>query len=166
MVLLAAKILARLLVLSGPSYMQKFVDKTGGIVIMQYRLRRWWHIPKTWLICFSIFFGRDPALVDFSRRVDLYSLLETFAPEGKVTVVYPEILPVVTAMLQNGLMTVTRDQSDPDSPATVRSNESTPAVLQHLSPSTPTKPRSTSLSIQVPTTCKSYTLHRKSSWRY
>lgn len=161
MVLLTAKILARLLVISGPSYMQKFVEKTGGMAIMQYRLRRWWHVPQVWLICFAVFFGRDPGAIDFSRGFDLYSLLETFAPEGKATLMNPEILPVLTAMLQNGLMTVTRDQSDPDSPATTRSDESTPIIIRQ---SMPTKSQSMNLQLQtLPSTCMSHSLRPKPS---
>jgi len=117
-VVMAAKILARLLVVSGPTYMTKFVQKTGGITVMQHRLKRWWNIPAVWTICFAIFFGVDIAKIDFRRSFDLFNLLEVFSSGNMVTVVYPEMLPVLTAMLQQGLMSVTREQSDPDSPMT------------------------------------------------
>ncbi len=115
---MAAKILARLLVTSGPSYMSKFIEKTGGITVMQHRFKRWWDIPAMWVICFAIFFGVDLAKIDFGRSFDLFNLLELFALGNNVNIAYPEMLPVITTMLQNGLRNVTRDQSDPDSPMT------------------------------------------------
>lgn len=113
MVVLATKILARLLVVHGSSYATKFAQKTGGFVIMRHRLRRWWDISTLWPICFCILFGRDVSEVDFERTFDLYSLLETFS---KTKVVYPAILPVIMAMMQHGLRDVLRHQDDPDSP--------------------------------------------------
>jgi hypothetical protein len=80
---------------------------------MRYRLKRWWDIPTLWPICFSILFARDVADIDFERPFELFSLLETF---GNCNVVYPNILPVVTSMLQHGLKDVLRHQDDPDSP--------------------------------------------------
>ena len=151
-VVLAAKILARLLVINGPDYVQKFVDKTGGIAIMQYRFKRWWSVQAIWLISFAIFFGLDPARIDFSRTFDMFNLLETFAPHDRALVVNPALLPIFTAMLEEGLKTVTREQTDPDSPLTEKSNEKTPTITQ--SPATPIHggQRSLNLSIQPPTT--------------
>ena len=117
-VVMAAKILGRLLVTSGPAYMSKFVEKTGGVAIMQHRFKRWWDIPAMWTICFAIFFGVDLAKIDFGRSFDLFNLLELFSSGEEVIVAYPQMLPVLTAMLQTGLRNVTRYQSDPDSPMT------------------------------------------------
>lgn len=152
--MLAAKILARLLVINGPSYVQKFVDKTGGIVIMQHRFKRWWSIPTIWPICFAVFFGLDPGIIDFSRTFDMFSLLQTFAPDGVAAVVNPAMLPVITAMLEQGLKTVTREQLDPDSPLTEKSNGKTPIFSK--SPATPThaRQRSMTLSIEPSTSSK------------
>lgn len=145
--MLATKILARLLVTSGPSYVQKFVEKTGGVVVMQHRLRRWWNVPTIWPICFAIFFGLDVGAIDFARSFDLYSLLETFASGGKTFVVYPAMLPVITAMLEEGLRSVTRNQTDPDSPLAERSNGKG-QVLAKV-PSTPTHIRRRSMTLNT-----------------
>lgn len=134
MVILAAKILARLLVVNGSNYVKKFAEKTGGIIIMQYRLKRWWNIPTIWPICFAILFGQDIATVDLERTFDLFSLLESFAPESQTKVMYPEMLPVLTAMLQSGLKAIARDQKDPDSPLTERTNETAPTPAESLAP--------------------------------
>jgi hypothetical protein len=118
-VVLGTKILARLLVINGSSYVTKFTDKTGGFTIMRYRLKRWWDIPTLWPICFSILFNHDVADIDYERPFELFSLLETF---GKSTVVYPNMLPVILAMLQQGLNSLLHNQDDPDSPLRDRSN--------------------------------------------
>ena len=107
--------LARLMVISGPAYVKKFVEKSGGITIMQYRLKRWWSISTVWPICFAILFGQDIASINLERNFDLYNLLEMFGSGAGVTIAYPEILPVLTGMLQSGLKSVTTDQADPDS---------------------------------------------------
>lgn len=155
-VVLAAKILARLLVINGPSYVQKFVDKTGGIVIMQHSFKRWWNIPTIWPICFAVFFGLDPGDIDFSRRFDMFSLLDTFAPNNSAPVVNPAMLPVITAMLEQGLKSVTREQLDPDSPLTEKSNGKTANIAK--SPATPrnARQRSMSLSIEPSTSSKRF----------
>lgn len=108
------KILARLLVVHGSAYVSKFAgSKTGGFAIMRYRLKRWWDIPTLWPICFSILFGYDVAEIDFERSFELFSLLENF---NNSKVVYPNVLPVITSMLQHGLKDVLIHQDDPDSP--------------------------------------------------
>lgn len=146
-VVLAAKILARLLVINGPSYVQKFVDKTGGIVIMRHRFKRWWSIPTIWPICFAVLFGLDPGNINFSRTFDMFSLLETFAPDGLAAVVNPAMLPVITAMLEQGLKTVTREQLDPDSPLVEKSNGNT--LIFAKSPATPTHARQRSMTLSI-----------------
>ncbi|KAI9715083.1 MAG: hypothetical protein M1812_006201 [Candelaria pacifica] len=122
-VVLGLRILARLLTVHGSSYVKKFAERTGGFVIMRRRLRKWWNIPTIWPLCFAILFDHDIAQIDFARTFDLYSLLETFSVHEKVTVVYPQIMPVIISMIQNGLKTVVKDQEDPESPLTNRSKE-------------------------------------------
>ena len=118
-VVYGTKILARLLIVHGSSYATKFANKTGGFAIMRFRLKRWWDIPTLWPLCFSILFGCDVADIDFERPFELFSLLETF---GGCKVVYTNILPVITAMLQHGLKDILRHQDDPDSPLNDRGN--------------------------------------------
>ncbi|KAK1779994.1 hypothetical protein QBC45DRAFT_391906 [Copromyces sp. CBS 386.78] len=114
-VVYGCKILARLLVTQPTSYTAKFASKTGGFWIMAHRLKHWWDIPTLWAILFSILFGYDVAQIDFDKSFDFFSLLEIF---GDSKVVYPDVLPVMTAMLQHGLRDILRYQDDPDSPAT------------------------------------------------
>lgn len=132
-VVLATKILARLMVVNGSSYVQKFVVKTSGIFIMQHRIKRWWTLPALWLICFAILFGHDVASIDLEMPFNHYNLLETFGAKGQAQVVYPEILSVITAMLQAGLRALTRDGADPDSP--LAEKRSTSRISDDDSPS-------------------------------
>jgi hypothetical protein len=111
-VLLGAKILARLLVVHGSSYVSKFASKTGGFVIMKHRFKRWWNVAPLWSICFCILFGKDVAKVDVDAPLDLFALLEAFSDGDKAKVVYPEVLPVITAMLKAGVGTVVAGLSE------------------------------------------------------
>ncbi|KAI5861060.1 beach-domain-containing protein [Durotheca rogersii] len=108
------KILARLLVTHGPTYIGKFSGKTGGFHIMAYHLKRWWDIPTLWPICFSILFGYDVAEIDFDKSFDFFSMLETF---GKCKIANPDALPIITAMIQHGMKDVLKSQADPTSPS-------------------------------------------------
>lgn len=141
------KILARVLVTNGSGYVEKFTDKTGGFVIAKYRLKRWWNVTALWPICFAVLFGKDVADIDFERSFDLYNLLAIFAPNDTTKVTNPQILPVIAAMLQNGLKTITKDQDDPDSPLTEKSNGNTGINLRTDRKSFHGRTRSMSLQI-------------------
>lgn len=122
-VVYGCKILARLLVTQPPGYTSKFSSKTGGFWIMAHRLKQWWDIPTLWAILFSVMFGYDVAEINFDKSFDFYSLLEIF---GERKVVHPDVLPVMTAMLQHGLRDILKYQDDPDSPANDQGTLKTP----------------------------------------
>ncbi|KAJ6110487.1 hypothetical protein N7486_002722 [Penicillium sp. IBT 16267x] len=102
-VVLATKILARLLVVHGSGYSKKFSEKNGGYTILKHHLKRWWNVPALWTICFSILFGRDFALLDLDRPFDASGLLKLFLSDGDLRIVNPEMFPVLTGMLKSGL---------------------------------------------------------------
>jgi len=140
-VVYGCKILARLLVTQPSSYTNKFASKTGGFWIMAHRLKQWWDISTLWPILFSILFGHDVANIDFDKSFDFFSLLEIF---GESKVVFPDVLPVITAMLQHGLRDVIKYQDDPDSPA----GDSTPTkACQSSLGSVQTRPRARSMEL-------------------
>ncbi|KAJ5280382.1 hypothetical protein N7478_005754 [Penicillium angulare] len=105
-VILATKILARLLVVNGSAYNKKFAERNGGYIVLERHLKRWWHIPALWPICFSILFGRDVAILDLDRPFDVPGLLKLFLGDGDIRIVYPEMLPVITGMLKSGLRSI------------------------------------------------------------
>ncbi|KAG7291744.1 hypothetical protein NEMBOFW57_001764 [Staphylotrichum longicolle] len=152
-VVLGCKILARLLVTQPSGYTAKFASKTGGFGIMAYRLKQWWDISTIWPILFSILFGYDVANINFDKSFDFFSLLEIF---GNSRVVFPDVLPVITYMLQHGLRDVLRYQDDPDSPAgdpgaTKASQESLAAVR--------TRPRARSMELGQALEPRNYIRH-------
>jgi hypothetical protein len=102
-VVLAAKILARLLVVHGSGYSKKFSEKNGGYTVLTHHLKRWWNVPALWPICFSILFGRDVALLDLDRPFEVSELRNLFLGDSQLQIVYPEILPVIMGMLKSGL---------------------------------------------------------------
>ncbi|KZF23043.1 beach-domain-containing protein [Xylona heveae TC161] len=127
-VLLGAKILSRLLTIHGASYVKKFADKSGGFVIMRHRLKRWWNIPTIWPICFALLFNHDVGKIEFGRSFDLYSLLDIFGPNTQV--IYPEVLPVITSMIQRGVKEIVQDSgSSATAPQNVSSANET--MLTH-----------------------------------
>ena len=81
-----------------------------------------------WLICLAILFGKDVANINMERPFDVYNLIETFVDKGQARVIYPEILPAITAMLQAGLRAITRDESDPDSPLSEKKDSASEAL--------------------------------------
>lgn len=112
-VVLASKILARLLVIHGSSYTKKFSEKTGGFTIMRHRLKRWWYIPSLWPVCFAILFGFDVGRLNLDRPFDHFNLLELLTYKGEARVVIPDALPVITGMLQSGLKSVVSGKKEP-----------------------------------------------------
>jgi beige protein homolog 1 len=106
-IVLATKILARILVVHGASYVKAFAERNGGFSILKTRLREWWSIPAVWINLFAILFAVDPAYIHYSEDFNQFTLSDTFAKAaGKVE--YPEVLPVMSAMLESGLRTVVR----------------------------------------------------------
>ncbi|KAF2464229.1 beach-domain-containing protein [Lindgomyces ingoldianus] len=145
-VILGARILARLLVSNGPHFVKKFSEKNGGFVMMKNRLKHWWNTPGIWTICFAILFDRDVAGIDFERDFDVFNLVDIFithSPHAKLRVIYSEVFPVITAMLETGLRAIVRDQAKPE-------NE-TPKVQNGDAPVSRGRRRTMSLNAKQPT---------------
>ncbi|OKL63698.1 hypothetical protein UA08_00718 [Talaromyces atroroseus] len=102
-VVMATKILARLIIVHGGSYSKKLAQKTGGYIIMKNRLKRWWNVFALWPICLAILFGLDTAEVDIDTLTDLSSLLDMLIHKRRLDVVFSEVLPVIADMLRTGL---------------------------------------------------------------
>ncbi|KAK7204492.1 hypothetical protein BZA70DRAFT_296257 [Myxozyma melibiosi] len=105
-VIAGAKILARLLIVHGSSYVTKFSTKTGGFVIMKERLKIRWNIPELWPICLAILFGVDVATIEIPESLNLFHLVEMFRKGGKAAVIYPEMFTVIGAMLKAGTLAI------------------------------------------------------------
>ncbi|KAI2794002.1 hypothetical protein POX_a00592 [Penicillium oxalicum] len=97
-VVLATKVLARLLIVHGSSYSKKFSDKNGGYTVLENHLQKWWNVPALWPICFSILFGQDLAAIDLDRQFTASNLLGIFLANGDLRIAFPEMLPVIMAI--------------------------------------------------------------------
>jgi beige protein homolog 1 len=107
-IVFSTKILARILVIHGSAYVKAFADRSGGFCIMKIRLREWWSIPAVWINLFAILFAVDPADIKYSEDFNQFSLSEIFAKTaGKVQ--HPEVMPVISALLESGLRMVVRE---------------------------------------------------------
>jgi len=120
-VFLAAKILARLLITHGPTYVKKFIDKSGGFVILKQTLKVWWNVPPMWIVCFALLFGHDVATIDFDGEFNHFNLADLFGHKV-VTVAYPEAFSIITAMLEHGLRSIVQERgqeskAEPESPS-------------------------------------------------
>ena len=121
-VFLAAKILTRLLITHGPTYVKKFIDKSGGFVILKQTLKVWWNVPPMWIVCFALLFGHDVATIDFDGEFNHFNLADLFGHK-QVTVAYPEAFSIITAMLEHGLRSIVQERgrqeskADPESPS-------------------------------------------------
>lgn len=144
-VVLGTKILARLLVVHGSAYVKKFAESSGGFSVMRYRLKRWWDIPTLYPIVLSILFNYDVADIDFEKSFDLFSLSELF---GRRSLVYPEVLPIIVSMIQQGLNTLVHNQDDPDSPHPDK-NSNGPDAGQLKVPTAGSRRRSMSLTKEL-----------------
>ncbi|KPI41369.1 Beige-like protein [Cyphellophora attinorum] len=105
-VVLSVRILARLLVVHGDSYVKKFKERTGGFAIMAHRLKRWWHLPALWPCSFAILFDIDVATLDLDRPFDLFSFVELFSGKKELVVAHPEMVEVIMSMLQSGMKAI------------------------------------------------------------
>ncbi|XRM38411.1 Beige protein-like 1 [Aspergillus tubingensis] len=115
-VILATKIIARLLVTHGGNYDKKFTEKTGGYIIMRHCLRRWWKIPAVWSSCFAILFGLDVGKMIVDRPFSQNGLSDAFLSGGHLHITFPEIFPVIAEMMQSALKktVLTNDSSRSD----------------------------------------------------
>ncbi|KAL8899813.1 MAG: hypothetical protein Q9207_006001, partial [Kuettlingeria erythrocarpa] len=135
------RLLARLLVVNGSSYVKRFSEEAGGMVILRHRLQRWCYVPAVWRTCLAILFGRDIAGVELGRPFNLFSLVDDLMGNGKSPDLYPQIIPVLMSMMQSalkaldlGISEVQASASDkPDIAPTNRSHGSEEQLVSKMS---------------------------------
>jgi hypothetical protein len=118
-VVLATKILVRLLIVNGPNRVKQFSERHSGFTIMKRRLKVWWSVPALWINLFCLLFAVDPEQVQHVDSFNELSLLDIFSGTNGV-VAYSEVIPVIMALLANGVRSVnqrgqngTPSESDP-----------------------------------------------------
>ncbi|KAK7551537.1 hypothetical protein IWX49DRAFT_286142 [Phyllosticta citricarpa] len=138
------KILARLLVIQGPHFVKKFT-RDGGFTNLKHRLRSSWNTPAVWTICFAILFGVDVGKINFERDFDLFNLMDSLSANGQIAISYPDIFPVMTAMLETGLREIVTQQEPGVRPATSQGDVESGAKQSGPSPGGLTRKRSMSV---------------------
>ncbi|RVD82445.1 uncharacterized protein DFL_006872 [Arthrobotrys flagrans] len=109
----AMKILARILVVHGQSYISKFAGKTSGFLVLKRRLRKWWRVPEVWMSAFSIFLGVDIAKVDLTQPLVLYHLINTFKFDDKDgRFICSDMWAVIATMLKTAVNDITKSQQE------------------------------------------------------
>lgn len=105
----AVRILALLLTSHPPSYTESFADRSNGFDVLRARLSRWWHIGAIWNDCFALLFGvgiarKDPPQEHF----DAEWLLRSLEPMSKSRISCPQMLGILTTMLESCVLHFTR----------------------------------------------------------
>src|SRR5579862_4930846 len=107
------KILARLLVTQGPVYVSKFAVRVHGFPILRHNLVNWWELPILWPALLAVLFGADVVpLKSFPRdqRLKLFDLVDLVKDgEEEPAVVFPEVFPIIAALLKAGFDKTLRD---------------------------------------------------------
>ncbi|KAL4802659.1 hypothetical protein BDV18DRAFT_146245 [Aspergillus unguis] len=128
-VVLATRIMARVIVTSGNTYNKRFSEKNGGYTIMQTCMRHWWNIPIMWPLCFSILFGIDLGTTMTDKPFDNASLFEVLMG-NEIEVCFPEMFPVITEMMRGALRKSV--MASGDSQALVSESASRPQMADSL----------------------------------
>ena len=110
-IILSLRILTRLLILNGPDFIRKFADKSGGFIILEGRLKCWWHVPAVWSICFGIMLGYDVPQQDLGLNAALPVLCMDRFDERR-GILCPRMISVLFAMLESGVKAVTSSSDE------------------------------------------------------
>lgn len=105
---LAVGIMCRSLMVLRSEFKTPFVDKNGGFTTLRSRMKIFWRSPNVWLCCFAMLFGRDTPSRTTLEDFNLFSLVEAFDGDDRLSVVHHEMLPTITIMLETGLRSVTK----------------------------------------------------------
>ena len=100
------RILSRLLLLQGPSYLLKFEETTRGMMILGRRLKKWWFLDTVWIACFAIMVGIDPLSLPNHGSADISDILKAILTVSKGGIYCETIFSVMASMLEAALSTV------------------------------------------------------------
>ena len=112
-----AMILARLLILCGPVYVSRFETGSKGFTILQVRNRSFWRCAHVWFACFAVLFGVDVARLKPERFLDSQYFIQTLVMLNKTQIMYPAILPVIMAMLEQAAASLAVTNPEAPSPS-------------------------------------------------
>jgi hypothetical protein len=102
-VVLALRILCRLLVLQGPAYMMKFRSGTDGMYIMQSLLKNHWNILQVHETLVATLLGMDIADIPLQGSGDFSRIIALHSQNAHRQIPIPEIMRVESALIDHGL---------------------------------------------------------------
>ena len=127
----AFRILARVLVFSGSSYVDKFSEQTQGFSVLQMQLAKYWRIPSLWNMCLSILLGIDIADLKSEELHDPNHFLSNVLKSTSLRMNCVHVIPVILFMFEEGFRYVTQLPNDRGKPDETQSNDT--ASLQTIS---------------------------------
>ena len=110
MVLSATKILARLLIVNGPGYVQKFNESTKGFTLVQARLKVWWQVRDIWTTIFALLLGIDIPLLDFEQGLDCRVFKSRMDETDREIMFCPQAMDIILSLVEEGVKE-SREQS-------------------------------------------------------
>lgn len=109
---LGARLLSKLLVSQGPSYVERFRSSSQGFVIMSSLIPRHWNLLEIHTSMLMLAFGIDPTDVPIHVPFDLATLCSVFKPDHQRLVSgVPEGLTMVLSMLREMVQLMSRQRS-------------------------------------------------------
>jgi hypothetical protein len=98
----------------GPEFKSPFVDRNGGFVTLKFRLKPFWRSKIVWSLAFATFFGRSIPLEWLDEEFSAFHLVEMLGVNKNLTIINPEVLPAIFAMLEAGLRKVAAEDEPID----------------------------------------------------
>ncbi|KAL9082432.1 MAG: hypothetical protein Q9159_006421 [Coniocarpon cinnabarinum] len=105
------QILARLLVLQGPSYVSKFQETSSDFKILAMKLRRWWFVRSIWECLFAVLFGVDPFHVLAHGNFESSRVYDTIMTKKHHTLYCPAIFSVMVGLFEVACSTKSASQT-------------------------------------------------------
>ncbi|KAF2721092.1 beach-domain-containing protein [Polychaeton citri CBS 116435] len=98
----------------GSDFRRPFVENHGGFTLLKSRLKNFWQHDSIWRTAFAILFGKTLSTEEMQQEFSVFTLVETYAIGQKTTVMNPEIMPALMAMLEAGLRSIVKNDPPSD----------------------------------------------------
>ena len=109
-VVLALRILARLLYFQNPTYAQKFRVTCEGFIVLKQVLPQYWHLTQVYTTLLAILLGVDMSDVPINLKFDVANLQSKFRTDAnsRARLACPEIFPVLLAVFKASVSALMR----------------------------------------------------------
>lgn len=107
-VVLAARILSRLLFSQGAMYVSKFRIASEGFLVMKKLLPHYWYLTQLYGTLLAMMLGVDISTVPVDANFDLFTLLTIYKNENSAQqrMLLPEIMSVILALVKEAINVV------------------------------------------------------------